>query len=98
LGNSSSSRPKEVPIGLWHEVARVGEDGAPPIPGEPHALLGLWSFGDSGIVFSVRRLGGLPTFGDSLPTGALFAKKVWVYVLGHSAQGFTSYKIVNEEK
>jgi hypothetical protein len=49
-GNSSGSEPEEVPTGLWHEVARDGEDGAPPLPREPRALLGL---GDSGIVFSV---------------------------------------------
>jgi hypothetical protein len=29
LGNSSGSGPEEVPTGLWPEVARVGEDGAP---------------------------------------------------------------------
>jgi hypothetical protein len=53
LGNSSSSGPEEVPIGLWPEVAQVGEDGAPPVPGEPRALLGLGGFGDSVLAFSV---------------------------------------------
>jgi hypothetical protein len=51
--NSFGSRPEEVPIWLWPEVPWVGEDGAPPVPGEPRAPLGLRGFRDSGIVFLV---------------------------------------------
>jgi hypothetical protein len=60
---------------LWPKVARVGENRAPPVPGEPRALLGLGGFEDSGVVFSVLGLRGLSTFGDSLSTRAVFVEE-----------------------
>jgi hypothetical protein len=60
---------------LWLEAARVGEGRAPPTPREPRAFFWLGGFGGSGTVFSAGGLGGLSSFGDSLPTGALFAEE-----------------------
>jgi hypothetical protein len=37
---------------LGLEAAQVGEDGAPPAPGDPCALPGLRGFGDSGTISS----------------------------------------------
>jgi hypothetical protein len=41
LGDSVGTGPEEAPIGLWPEVAGVGEGRAPSVPGEPSHLLGL---------------------------------------------------------
>jgi hypothetical protein len=49
-GDSAGSRPKEAPIGLWPEATRVGEGGAPLIPGEPCASFGPRGFECFGIV------------------------------------------------
>jgi hypothetical protein len=51
-GDSAGSRPEEAPTRLCPEVARVGEDKAPQVPGEPSTSFGLGGFEGSGVVFS----------------------------------------------
>jgi hypothetical protein len=74
MGDSIGFGTEEVPARSWPGAALVGEVGAPPAPGEPHAPFGLEGFRESGIVLSAWGLEGLSTFGDSPPARALFAE------------------------
>jgi hypothetical protein len=58
----------------WLEAKEVGEIGTSSMLTGPRSSSRLGGFIGSGVVFSAERFGGLSTFGDSLPSGALLAE------------------------